>query len=102
MNPQGVSEGAINSSDPLGRAHDMRVVEERKHGVTRRESRCDISQSGMLRERIRCRHERVALLPALSPEHVMVSPSIVCPDTAADRAKKLAGRRPLCTQGHIP
>ena len=47
------------------RAHDMRVIQESKHGLTRHEGPCDISQRGMLGE-------------------------IVCPDIAAGRAIKLA------------
>ena len=39
--PQGVAEGAIKRGDPLGRADDIRVVQESKHGLTRHEGRCD-------------------------------------------------------------
>ena len=91
--PQGVAEGAIKRGDPLGRTHDIRVVQKSKHGLTRHEGRCDISQRGMLGERITCRHEGVALLPALSLEHLMVGSGIVCPDITAGRAIKLAGKR---------
>ena len=83
--PQGVAEGAMKRSDPLGRAHDILVIQKRKQGLTRHEGRYDISQRGMLGERIKCRH-KVALFPALSLEHLMVSPSIVCPNIPAGRA----------------
>ena len=76
----------MKRSDPLGRAHDMRAIQKRTQGLTRHEGRYDISQRGMLGERIKCRHKGVALLPALSLEHLMVSPSIVCPNIAAGRA----------------
>ena len=53
---------------------------------------CDISRRALLGERTKCRHEGVALLPALSLEHLMVSPSMVCADIATGRAVDLAGK----------
>ena len=50
---------------------------------------CDISTRGVLGERAKC---GVALLPALSLEHLMVSPRMVCADIATGRAGDLAGK----------
>ena len=90
MIPEGICEVAIKGGDTLGRADDIGIVEERKHALAWLQCGRNGVKGGVLGDRVECRHQRVALLPALGLQDLVFRADIVGPDIAALGAVELA------------
>ena len=93
MVPEGICEVAIKGGDTLGRADDIGIVEERKHALAWLQCGRNGVKGGVLGDCVECRHQGVALLPALGLQDLVFRADIVSPDIAALGAEELASER---------
>ncbi|OLP96987.1 hypothetical protein AK812_SmicGene20698 [Symbiodinium microadriaticum] len=93
MIPEGICEVAIKGGDTLGRADDIGIVEESKHALAWLQCGRNGVKGGVLGDCVECRHQGVALLPALGLQDLVFRADIVGPDIAALGAVELASER---------
>ena len=93
MIPEGICEVAIKGGNTLGRADDIGIVEESKHALAWLQCGRNGVKGGVLGDCVECRHQGVALLPALGLQDLVFRADIVGPDIAALGAVELASER---------
>ena len=93
MIPEGICEVAMKGGDTLGRTDDIGIVEKRKHALAWLQCRRNGVKGGVLGDCVECRHQGVALLPALGLQDLVFRADIVGPDIAALGAVELASER---------
>ena len=93
MIPEGICEVAIKGGDTLGRADDIGIVEEGKHALAWLQCGSNGAKGSVLGDCVECRHQGVALLPALGLQDLVFRADIVGPDIAALGAVELASER---------
>ena len=93
MIPEGICEVAMKGGDTLGRTDDIGIVEKRKHALAWLQCGRNGVKGGVLGDCVECRHQGVALLPALGLQDLVFRADIVGPDIAALGAVELASEQ---------
>ena len=100
-NPRTVPEGGCKSivkrADALGCRNDINVVEEGEDGLTVYKLALQVGERSVLRQGIKCRHQRVALLAALSLTNFVRAAIIVEPGVDARHAQHRTAVRRAAT-----